>query len=163
MIRRKIWISGPKKQVKKTDQIFQERAFGLRRPQNFAVSLVFFLFLKKWKRTFRLRRHHNFADRHGRRIDRCVSKTDVSLETFSRFRFQMRPKMKDILIFCCAEQAFRLRRPHNFAFSPEFFPMRKQKSTSENSPFALCDVKTQTPRKERAPARSACVSRFNTF
>ena len=29
------------KNHKKTDQIFQERAFGLRRPHNFAISLAF--------------------------------------------------------------------------------------------------------------------------
>ena len=84
---------------KKTDQIFQERAFGLRRPQNFAISLAFFLFKKFEKRTFRLRRPHNFADRHGRRIHRYVSKMDVWLETSSQFRFQMCPKIKNSLIF----------------------------------------------------------------
>ena len=100
-------------------------------------SRGFFVLLNKLeKRTFRLRRPHNFADQHGRRIHRYVSSTDVWLETSSRFRFQMCPKMKNILFFFLRKQAFRLRRPHNFAFSPEFFLGKKQKSKSENSPLA---------------------------
>ena len=36
----------------------------------------------------------------------CVSKTDVLLETSSRFRFQMCPKMKNILIFIAENKRF---------------------------------------------------------
>ena len=82
---------------KKTDQIFQEHAFGLRRPDNFSIPLAFVLQTKCQKWTFRLRRPHTFADRHGRRIDRYVSKTDVWLETSSQFRFQMCPNIKNNL------------------------------------------------------------------
>ena len=106
---------------KKTDQIFQKRAFGLRRPHNFAIPLAFFLSNKCQKWTFRLRRPHNFADQHGRRIDRYVSKTDVWLETSSQFRFPICQNMINSLYFFCGKRAFGLRRPHNFAFSPAFF------------------------------------------
>ena len=121
---------------KKTDQIFQERAFGLRRPHNFSIPLAFFLQKKCQKWTFRLRRPHNFADRHGRRIDRYVSKTDVWLETSSQFRFQRCPKMKNSLISFCGKRAFGLRRPHNFAFSPAFF-LAKTKNKKQKLPFGL--------------------------
>ena len=50
---------------------------------------------------FRLRRPHNFADRHGRRIDRYVSKTDVWLETSSEFRIQICQKIIHGLYFLC--------------------------------------------------------------
>ena len=98
--------------------------------------LLLFLFKKFEKRTFRLRRPHNFADRHGRRIDRYVSKTDVWVETSSQFRFQMCPKMKIILFFFGGKRAFGLRRPHNFAFSPAFF-LAKTKNKKQKLPFGL--------------------------
>ena len=122
------------KQYKKTDQIFQERAFGLRRPHNFAVSYFFCLKNLKngrfaWdvltilqtdtvvasivafqKRTFCLRRPHDF-------VFKCVQKwkifgfllrkTSVSLETSSQFRVLS-----------------------------GVFSRKKQKSKSENSPLA---------------------------
>ena len=104
-----------------TDQIFQERAFGVRRPHNFAISLAFFVTKKCQKQTFRLRRPRNFADQHGLIIDRYISKTDLWLETCSHFRAQICEKMINSLYLFSGKRAFGVRRPHNFAFSVFFF------------------------------------------
>ena len=122
---------------KKTDQIFQERAFGLRRPHNFSIPLAFFFQKKCQKWTFRLRRPHNFADRHGRRIDRSVSKTDVWLETSSQFRFQRCPKMKNSLIFFLWKTGVWLETSSQFRVLSGVFSCKKTKNKKQKMPFGL--------------------------
>ena len=124
------------KNHKKTDQIFQERAFGLRRPHNFAISLAFFLFKKFEKRTFRLRRPHNFADGHGRRIDRYVSKTDVWLETSSQFRFQICPKMINSLYFFLWKTGVWLETSSQFRVLSGVFSFKTKIIKSKNGRLA---------------------------
>ena len=87
-----------KKLIRKLIRFFKNQRLGW---DVLTISRSRWRFLPKkcQKFTFRLRRPHNFADRHGRRIDRYVSKTDVWLETSSQFRFEVCPKMKNSLDF----------------------------------------------------------------
>ena len=72
---------------KKTDQIFQERAFGLRRPHNFSIPLAFFLQknVRNWRFAWDVL---------------TILQTDTVVESIVTFQ----------------KRTFGLRRPHNFAF-----------------------------------------------
>ena len=122
---------------KKTDQIFQERAFGLRRPHNFAIPLAFFLQKKCQKWTFRLRRPHNFADRHGRRIDRYVPKRTFGLRRPHNFVFKGVQRWKIVWFLFWRKTGVWLETSSQFRVLSGVFSCNTKKTKKQKLPFGL--------------------------